>query len=72
MLKLKNNVDKQELLKFGLKEKEDIYGNTIYYDGRNFDISKNGYILARNGGNKKRFDVLYDLIQAGLVEKVSD
>ena len=72
MLKLKNNVDKQELLKFGLKEKEDIYGNTIYYDGRNFKITKNGYILARNGGNKKRFDVLYDLIQAGLVEKVSD
>ena len=81
MLKIKNNIPLKELEKFGFKHR---YGKCYEYireiDGR---IAYRIY-TTKNHANiqieilepviiaQKIQDVLYDLIQAGLVEKVSD
>lgn len=74
MLKIKNNVDLKELEKYGfncLSEEKNFYDKTIakyeeiiIYD-REIDISLDGW-------ETKELDTLYNLIQDGLVEKVSD
>ena len=63
MLKIKDNVDLKELEKFGFHKEFD------YYEG--YDIIVDCYsrrIEVYEGGEEK----LFDLIQAGLVEKVGD
>lgn len=79
MLKIKDNINLEELEKFGFNKKGDDYK---YYDN-NVDeyigIQRgNGYIYVENYNpglvgaivEEKALDKLYDLIQAGLVEKV--
>ena len=82
LLKIKDNVDLKEIEKFGFKyvsfkiyvykPKVDIDLNEIWVDGdtKKIDIidcaSDVGHIVDEN------LDKLFDLIQAGLVEKVSE
>lgn len=75
MLKIKDNVDLQELkVKYNLvyDSDSDYEGGwsyeTLYKDGVFIDLL-DGQI---NGIDNSTLDLLYDLIQAGLVEKVSD
>ena len=75
MLKIKDNVDLKELEKFGFKKK-------TYFDGKCLVLESiinehNDYqdIIFELPSKKLAFcnwayDILYDLIQAGLVEKV--
>ena len=76
MLKIRDDVDLKELEKFGFKaDKYDLFyeyhsksncKDIIMINMRN---KKFGFYPSYNG---KSYDVLYDLIQAGLVEKVED
>ena len=79
MLKIKYSVDLKELEKFGLKFNEQ--NGRYEYTERNCDGET--YILINSWNNKilfvqgKKYDdicltILYDLIQAGLVEKVEE
>ena len=74
MLKIKDGTDLKEidniLLNNGFYKRKDIYGNEITRKYEHFKIAKNRHILPLNGGGNDRFDIIYDLIQAGLVEKV--
>ena len=78
MLKIKDNVDLKELEKFGFVKIEDEY---IYRKGTTWEvlvvIIKNKYIYVEREQPdwfgaiiEDRLDILFDLIQAGLVEKV--
>lgn len=72
MLKIKDEVNLEELEKYGVQHIKNSYED-YYQSGRDFRIStKAHHILPRNGTGNKRFDILYDLIQAGLVEKVEE
>lgn len=64
MLKIKDNVDLKELEKFGWYE-----FRTQYCKGK-FTIQKNRHIRSRAGNQWNGLDDLFDIIQAGLVEKV--
>ena len=75
MLKIKDNVDLKELEKFGFEK------NSFYYKkiGRSsfIDIDADKIISLYVGCKdvhlvilEKQLDILFDLIQAGLVEKV--
>lgn len=77
MLRIKDNVDLEELEKFGFKlhEKNNVTGYEI-----NYIEPKNGYGIMIFTGYKhldncihqKQLILLYDLITAGLVEKVEE
>ena len=73
MLKIKDDVDLKELEKFGFKFKydEDSY---VYYNFdkyKTIDISFDDYILRfAYCDYDDTADVVYDITQAGLVEKV--
>ena len=76
MLKIKDNVDLKELEKFGFWQWENIWGiytkKDIIPDIESMDIFLYEYdreIIFREDSN---LNVLYDLIQAGLVEKVGE
>lgn len=79
MLKIKNNVDLKELEKFGF-EKVSIFEAYIYqneYSSNRIEIreSKNRKItLIKNDIESvdKLLNIIYDLIKADMVEKVSD
>lgn len=80
MLKIKDDVDLNELKKFGFEEggwmREDRImwtcynltngGGPLTVDGKTRKIGFNTY----QGGVWAKIDILFDLIQAGLVEKV--
>lgn len=73
MLKIKDDVPLEKLKEFGFKEKP----NNKYEKGRLFDqymeIQEDRIIAIYTADDKGiDEDTLYDLIQAGLVEKVSD
>ena len=77
MLKIKDDVYLKELEKFGFKKEEDYYlfadgyddDFISYYDTIEIDLAcKELKICSIN--NKIIEDMIYDLIQAGLVEKV--
>lgn len=78
MLKIKDNVELKELEKFGFENKE--YSDYLikYSDNRIRDtyyfIEKKARILCINTeDNDTELDnTLYDLIQAGLVEKIEE
>ena len=85
MLKIKDNVDLKELEKFGFVSGGLDYAYKTYEDSNYANIrfrimsDRSIYLVddedIYNGGNKNVFDMqslLYDLIQAGLVEKVDD
>ena len=61
MLKIKDNVDLKELEKFGFEEFSVIYYHEFV------SVDKNGRFIQSNN-----LDLVYDLIQAGLVEKVGE
>ena len=83
MLKIKNNVDLKELEKFGFvyiskidkyekyfeeDEKINIKGKTHSDSGEIFICGDSYFGVANNG----TLNILFDLIQAGLVEKVGE
>lgn len=76
MLKIKNNVDLKELEKFGFKDFSRSLGHYDYNYPNEYpelristkDRSIYAYDTRYDG--KNYLNVLYDLIQAGLVEKV--
>jgi hypothetical protein len=78
MLKIKDNVDLKELEKFGFKhipKQRGIYEHYEYATkGENdFYPMLRCYVYCQDrriGVNTNELDVLFDLIQAGLVEKV--
>lgn len=76
MLKIKDDVNIEEVNKFLLEKnfykRKDIYDNEIIMRYGHFKIAKNKHIIPLNGGGNSRFDFIYDLIQAGLVEKVEE
>lgn len=77
MLRIKEEVDLKELEKFGFEEKKDCYkcitSNCLPYAG--MIIDKNSRALDFNSildaiDLEMWDDVLYELIQAGMIEKV--
>ena len=87
MLKIKDNVDLKELEKFGFKYNEATYENwnlrlqDTFSNSVEIRITNDRIIYpvadlsCYNLGNTyelKMHDIMYDLIQAGLVEKVED
>ena len=73
MLKIKSNIDLKELEKYGFKEGK--YDYLLENNGCMVEISKeNKEIFMWDDYEGTKFDsglnILYDLIQAGLVEKV--
>ena len=81
MLKIKDNVDLKELEKFGFKHQKLIYFKDIVRQCCNLRENKKIYIdeQSRNisigiglFNTDIELDIIYDLIQAGLVEKVND
>ena len=77
MLKIKDNVDLKELEKFGFKP-YNLAGKTHYEieykNGNNIKVSSYTRFIHFNiySVNNCIENVIYDLIQAGLVEKVDD
>lgn len=86
MLKIKDDVDLKELEKFGFTNEESGFKNcyTKNIDYTNYEYNKI-YIMKNNrivrlghyqdeygATDTLNLDIIYDLIQAGLVEKVSD
>ena len=81
MLKIKDNVDLKELEKFGFKHR---YGKCYEYIRELNGINVYRIYTTKNHANiqievfepmviaQKMQDTLYDLIQAGLVEKVGE
>jgi hypothetical protein len=83
MLKIKDDVDLKELEKFGFKNKKEKYEwyeyknkfieITIFLNLENECENKTLFILTNQyNRNYANIDILYDLIQAGLVEKVEE
>lgn len=71
MLKIKDSVDLKELEKLGFQQgKEDNYNFIIKQDYIvvGINVNENREIFCNNCA----LDLLYDLIQAGFVEKVGD
>jgi hypothetical protein len=73
MLKIKDNINSIELDSFllnrGFYTRDD---DKLWRKYGHFKICKNNHILPLNGGGNDRFDIIYDLIQANMVEKVED
>ena len=83
MLKIKDDVDLKELEKFGFKNKKEKYEwyeyknkfieITIFLNLENECENKIIFILTNQyNRNYANIDIIYDLIQAGLVEKVKE
>ena len=78
MLKIKDSVDLKELEKFGWRDakawqlKYECYKGKYYpeYTNGKFTVQKNRHIRSRAGNQWNGLDDLFDIIQAGLVEKV--
>lgn len=81
MLKIKDNVDLKELEKFGFVLEQSMKNGNFYYvfcrlfidDNRfiqQYDIY-NAYCIIDYELSPNEVDTLYDLIKAGLVEKVN-
>ena len=74
MLKIKDTVDLKELEKFGFKRGIYYYEINICknkkteFDG--FGVDKDSRIIINYASSNNVLDILYNLIQAGLVEKV--
>lgn len=73
MLKIRDDVDLKELEKFGFRTEDDD-GFIWCEPNEDIVINPNRYILvyADDEQGNCSMNILYDLIQAGLVEKVGD
>lgn len=78
MLKIKDDVELKELKKYGIKEAPDVKGLYGYCNKYNgvwmylFEFDSQDRIIKIVNPYYDCFDKLYDLIQAGLLEKVED
>lgn len=81
MLKIKDNVDLKELEKFGFKHQKLVYVKDVVRHCCNLKENKKIYIDEQSRiisigiglfNTDIELSVIYDLIQAGLVEKVED
>ena len=82
MLKIKDNIDLKELEKFGFEKVPMIYIKTIERKHKGFlTFRKNIYVDEKTRkldiqegmfNVDKELETIYDLVQAGLVEKVSE
>lgn len=76
MLKIKDNVDLKELKKFGFIFRANLFYKPSKKDKDLVDIliNQESKIIDCSGllGHDEKLDTLYDLIQAGLVEKVEE
>ena len=82
MLKIKDNIDLEELKKFGFKKAKSTGGDIYYYPvywnyGLYIEVTVNVDRTISLDVNDEDFssediDIFYDLIQAGLVEKVEE
>lgn len=81
MLKIKDNVDLEELKKFGLERFKDHNTDVLRSDCNSSDIlfinTNTRYIYCEDTSNfniceSGSLECLFDIIQAGLVEKVDD
>ena len=77
MLKIKDNVDLNELEKYGfncINEQKKFYDIKInrYHDNEEINIYDREINISLDGWETKNLDILYDLIKADLVEKVDD
>ena len=70
MLKIKNKVDLNELEKFGFKYKHEIYYDCIIEDELLLDVFISSRRITNYSASGEVLNVLYDLIQAGLVENM--
>lgn len=74
MLKIKESVDLKELEKFDFKREWN--WKTKEFDGEyycsSFKVCKNRHIKPYNGTNQSRYDMMFDLIKADMVEKVEE
>lgn len=71
MLKIKDNVDLKELKEFGIEKDDEGYFWKNKYEVVVLRINEKIRKLD-NRGDRTGNEVFFDLIQAGLVEKVSD
>ena len=75
MLKIKDDVDLKELEKFGFKYVKNsnypmLSNQKYYYDyARTMAVYENTKVIIIKHTDNKTIDTLYDLVQAGLVEK---
>ena len=74
MLKIKDNVDLEELEKYGfdLEQTKDEFDQIWGFDKGLLFYKDSGTIILPWNNQNTALDVLYDLIQDGLVEKVDD
>ncbi|HIQ91022.1 MAG TPA: hypothetical protein IAB27_05315 [Candidatus Coprosoma intestinipullorum] len=81
MLKIKDNVDLKELEKFGFEHQKLIYVKDVVRRCCNLRENKKIYIYEQSRlisigiglfSTDVELSIIYDLIQAGLVEKVED
>ena len=71
MLKIKDNVDLKELEKFGLEKKQGFYEYEKEQEkGFIFIGSHTNIVFCMTSNSGMSGDILYDLIQTGLVEKI--
>lgn len=68
MLKIKDEVDLEELKKFGFKEEEDAYVWRNPFNNYMIQVIKDGRNITTRLDTDAN-DTIYDLITAGLVEK---
>lgn len=76
MVKIKDNVDLKELEKFGFKKSGDFY-NLFFDEFNEVIIDEQDRIIELDGDvnylNVDKYNnIIFDLIQAGLVEKVGE
>lgn len=74
MLKIKDNVDLKELEKFGFYDNKYCYSDNPYHFRKILIYKKDRYINFYSewyGSDFNLIDTIFDLIQAGLVEKVN-
>ena len=76
MLKIKDNVDLKELFNYGFYQKVlEFTSDVVLWNDINICIEKDTRLIrisSRIETDTYNLDCLYDLIQAGLVEKVED
>lgn len=71
MLKIRDDVDMEEVEKF-LLDRGFYYSYGVLRNFKHFKLCKNKHLLPLNGGGNERFDVVYDLTQAGFLEKIEE
>ena len=71
MLKIRDSVNLKELEKFGMFKRNNYYTKENCYDIEVISVIEDDNTIEDVGDNTA-IDTLYDLIQAGLVEKIKE